>query len=97
MLTVDMMRAPRADNPTAVKFMLSATAREALRRGKDKTGHDMSTLVDWLIQREFGGLLPKAVSTDEPELFPREPETPQRNQTDNYGRTSRDPDFEFDS
>lgn len=94
MLTVDMMRAPRADNPTAVKFMLSETARRALRCGKEVTGHDMSTLVDWLIQREYGHLLPPP---DQPDLFNATPVAAKpTTQTDNYGRTNRDPDFEFD-
>lgn len=96
MLTVDMMRAPRADNPTAVKFMLSETARRALRCGKEKTGHDMSTLVDWLIQREYGSLLPQPVQADQPDLFQAAPTAKPTTQTDNYGRTNRDPDFEFD-
>lgn len=93
MLTPDMMRAPRADNPTAVKLMLSETARRALRCGKEKTGHDMSTLVDWLIQREYGSLLPVP---EQPDLFNATPATRPTTQTDNYGRTNRDPGFEFD-
>lgn len=93
MLTPDMMRAPRADNPTAVKFMLSETARRALRCGKEVTGHDMSTLVDWLIQREYGHLLPPPEQGD---LFKTASEIAPPTQRDNYGRTNRDPDFEFD-
>lgn len=50
MIGLDNLRTPKADNPVQVKYTLSATAREKLRRAAAYTGQDMSTLLEILIR-----------------------------------------------
>lgn len=50
MIDLNNLRTPKADNPVQVKYTLSSTAREKLRRASAYTGQDMSTLLELLIR-----------------------------------------------
>lgn len=79
-LDLDSLRAPKADNPVQVKYTLSTSAREKLRRASAYCGQDMSTILEILI-RDY---LPEPGAT-----APSQP-IPQRTQDDtDHARHSR--------
>jgi len=85
MMDLNSLKTPKADNPVQVKYTLSSTAREKLRRAAAFSGQDMSTLLEILIRDH----LPDPDAAVAPTAAPA-PET-QRPQRSNGGL-----DFDFD-